>query len=114
MRYVAVVGEIDPRGSAVTEDISNTDATRTGADVEISRDDGGGLENRVEAGASLENGDLEDTVLSDADRKLDAIYGDYVHQNPGQNLHAGIADDEVWQGYWRRLITYPSDRKSTR
>ena len=63
---------------------------------------------RGDDGEPPENGDLEDAQLSDADRKLDAVYGDHVHQNPGQHLHAGIAEDEEWQGYWQRLIIYPS------
>jgi hypothetical protein len=31
------------------------------------------------------------------------VFGDYVHQNPGQSLDGGIADDKLWQDYWRRL-----------
>ena len=57
---------------------------------------------------STEQSDLVNAVLSDADRKLDAVYRDHVHKNTGQNLHAGIADYDLWQGYWQHLVTYPS------
>ena len=29
-------------------------------------------------------GDLPGATISDADRLLDTVYGDHVHQNPGQ------------------------------
>ena len=38
---------------------------------------------------------------------LDKVYGDHVHQNPGQHLSDGVPDDHKWQDYWRRLVVYP-------
>jgi hypothetical protein len=55
-----------------------------------------------------EIGDLPDIHLSDADRMMDKVYGDHVHQNPGTHLRGDIPDDEMWQDYWRRLIVFPS------
>ena len=51
-------------------------------------------------------GDLPGAILSDADRLMDKVYGDHVHQNDGTHLDGGITDDTVWQTYWRRLIVY--------
>jgi hypothetical protein len=52
--------------------------------------------------------DLPGAIISDADLQLYEVFGDYVHQNSGQHLDGGIADDELWQNYWRRLIVYHS------
>ena len=41
-------------------------------------------------------GDLSGATISEADLKLDEVYGDHVH--------GGITDDTIWQSYWRRLI----------
>jgi hypothetical protein len=53
-------------------------------------------------------GDLPGATISDADRLLNKVYGDYVHQNPGTHLDGGIADDALWQERWSRLTVYPS------
>jgi hypothetical protein len=55
-------------------------------------------------------GDLPGAIVSDADRMLDKVYGDHVHENPGTYLNGGIEDDAMWQRYHRRLIVYPSQR----
>ena len=31
------------------------------------------------------------------------VYGDFPHHNDGSHLDGGIADNAVWQHYWRRL-----------
>jgi hypothetical protein len=51
-------------------------------------------------------GDLPGANLTDADRMMDKVYGDHVHQNPGKHLDGGIADDPIWQEHWRRLVVY--------
>jgi hypothetical protein len=57
----------------------------------------------------VEIGDLPDYIMSEADQKMNDVYeGDHVHQNPGQHLTGGVADDSVWQDYWRRLVIYQS------
>jgi hypothetical protein len=60
----------------------------------------------------LNPGDLPPGVIitDEADRMMDKVYGDHVHQNPGTHLDGGIADDAKWQDYHRRLIVYPSQR----
>jgi hypothetical protein len=57
---------------------------------------------------SRENGDLPDYIPTDADRMLDAVYGDHIHQNNGMHLTGGISDDALWQDYWRHLVVFPS------
>jgi len=53
-------------------------------------------------------GDLPGAVISEVDRKMDEVYGDHVHQNPGTHLDGGISDDKKWQEYWSRLVVYPT------
>jgi hypothetical protein len=48
-------------------------------------------------------GDLPDTVPPECALKLHAVYGDYIHANPGTHLDGGIADDDFWQDSYRRL-----------
>jgi hypothetical protein len=55
-----------------------------------------------------EIGDLPDIELSDASRRMDKVYGDHVHQNPGTHLRGDIPGDKMWQDYWRRIIAFPS------
>lgn len=55
-------------------------------------------------------GDLPGYSLSDADRMLDKVFGDHVHQNDGKHLDGGILDDTQWQEWWSRLITLPPQR----
>ena len=52
--------------------------------------------------------DLPGAIISPANRRLDAVYGDHVHDNPGEHLDGGIEDDGVWQDFYRRLITMPN------
>ena len=70
--------------------------------------DNGTPEQNKEQAEEQEIGDLPDIELSDADRMMDKVYGDHVHQNPGTHLSGDIPDDEMWQDYWRRLIVFPS------
>ena len=55
-----------------------------------------------------EDGDVPGSSLSDADQKMDKVYGDHVHQNPGKHLTGGIADDALWQERWLQLASFPS------
>jgi hypothetical protein len=57
--------------------------------------------------AECDKGDLPDYVITDADIKLDEVYGDHVHQNSGKHLDGKVADDPMWQNYWERLVVYP-------
>lgn len=54
--------------------------------------------------------DLPGVVLTEADKKLDDVYGDHVYQNHGAHLDGGVNNDAVWQGYWRQLIGYPGQK----
>jgi hypothetical protein len=55
-----------------------------------------------------EDGDVPGSSLSGADQKMDTVYGDHVHQNPGTHLLGGIADDALWQERWLQLVFSPS------
>jgi len=52
--------------------------------------------------------DLSGATISPANRRLDAVYGDHVHDNPGEHIDGVIEDDGVWQDFYRRLITMPN------
>jgi hypothetical protein len=55
-----------------------------------------------------EDGDVPGSSLSDADQKMDKVYGDHIHHNPGTHLSGGIADDALWQERWLQLVSFPS------
>jgi hypothetical protein len=56
-------------------------------------------------------GDLLGVTTSEANKMMDKVYGDHVHQNAGQHLSGGINNDAKWQDYWRRLrIVFPGKR----
>ena len=47
----------------------------------------------------------KDRIPAEADRLMDTVYGDHVHQNDGTHLAGGVnaAVDEAWQRRWRSL-----------
>jgi hypothetical protein len=105
--------------SAVSPKSQGEKPTDNDADAETQMNEAESVDSREEpqeGGTVEENGeteieqegDLPGATLSDADRMLHAVYGDYVHQNPGQHLNGGIDDDQKWQDYWQWLIVYPS------
>ncbi len=69
-----------------------------------------GEEEDQEGSTPMPIGDLPDATISEADRKLLEVYGDYIHQNDGTHLDGGIKDDAIWQEYWRKLATLPPQR----
>jgi hypothetical protein len=40
-----------------------------------------------------DKGDLPKASLMDADQKMDEVYGDHIHQNPGTHLTGGITNN---------------------
>jgi hypothetical protein len=52
--------------------------------------------------------DIPGAVISAANKKLDEVYGDHVHDNPGSHLNGNISSalDLIWQGYFRGLISH--------
>jgi hypothetical protein len=54
--------------------------------------------------------DLLGTTVSDADRKVMEVYGNYIHQNDRSHLDGAIKDDAVWQEHWRKLVIPPPQR----
>jgi hypothetical protein len=36
------------------------------------------------------------------------VYGDHVHQNPGNHLNGGVPANAKWQDYWKQLVVFPS------
>jgi len=51
--------------------------------------------------------DLARQVLYPCDNQLIAVYGDTIHRNDGRHLDGGIADDNVWQGRYDRVVSHP-------
>ena len=49
-------------------------------------------------------------VLTPEDLRLQEVYGDWVHGNPGIHLDGRITDDGTWQGWWRDLAVMPLSR----
>ena len=49
-------------------------------------------------------------VPTTEDLGLREVYGDLVHRNPGTHLDGGVAEDGLWQGWWRDLAVMPSRR----
>ena len=43
-------------------------------------------------------------VPSEADRHLDQLYGDHVHQNDGIHMDRCIKKNDVWQVRWQILV----------
>jgi hypothetical protein len=44
--------------------------------------------------------DLPDYVVTEADRRLDKVYGHHPHSNAGTHLWGGVERDKLWQGRW--------------
>ena len=44
--------------------------------------------------------DLPEYVVTEADSRLDKVYGDHPHSNAGTHLLGGIDRDKLWQGRW--------------
>ena len=36
-----------------------------------------------------------------------------MHQNPGDHLDGGIAEDSKWQARWKKLVFFPTQRYDT-
>ena len=64
--------------------------------------DASGTPSVMEAGA-----DLSDYELTEADRRLDSVYGDHVHANVGRHLDGGVESDKEWQSLWRSVVGLP-------
>ena len=48
--------------------------------------------------------DLAGQPLTEADRRLIAVYGDTVHRNDSRHLHGGVAGDEATCALYDRLV----------
>ena len=47
--------------------------------------------------------DLPTYLTTSADKLLDSVFGDHVHDNDGSHLDGGIATDSLWQKRWTRI-----------
>jgi hypothetical protein len=56
----------------------------------------------------LESGDLPGVTLLEADKMMDKVHRDHVHQNSGRHLKDGVSDDDMWHDCWQRLTVFPS------
>jgi hypothetical protein len=43
---------------------------------------------------------LPEYVVTEADRRLDKVYGDHPHSNAGTHLSGGVDQDKLWQNRW--------------
>ena len=50
-----------------------------------------------------ENSDLPEFTSEFAHLLLQEVYGDFPHHNYGSHLYGRIADDAIWQRFWRQL-----------
>ena len=44
------------------------------------------------------------TLLQTSLQKIEAAYGAVLHHNDGTQLDGSIADDKLWQAYWREIV----------
>ena len=47
-------------------------------------------------------------VPTQEDLRLQEVYGDWVHGNPGTHLDGGVAEDGLWQGWCHDLAIMKS------
>ena len=55
-------------------------------------------------------GDLPGYTPTPEDLRLQEVYGDWVHANPGTHLDKGVHNNLVWKAWWRDLAVMPSRR----
>ena len=53
---------------------------------------------------------LPDIFLLGSNYMIYGVYQDWVHQNPGDHLDEGIAEDSKWQARWRKLFCTSNQR----
>ena len=92
------------------EETAPPDVEDTGATDFVSEGGDGSEDNRTRdkrretTTTVLEGGDLPGYEPTEADRKLDLVFGDHVHLNDGCHLKGGIDTDGLWQRRWRRVV----------
>jgi hypothetical protein len=60
------------------------------------------------------NADLADYVVTEADHRLDRVYGDHAHSNSGTHLSGGIEKDRLWQARWLEVMQLATTTYSVR
>ena len=58
-------------------------------------------------------GDLIYVRLRGYNGMLFGVYQNWAHQNPGNHLDVGIAEDGKWQDRWEKLICMPTQQYET-
>ena len=58
----------------------------------------------------LSKGDLEVYGPTPVERRMQAVYGKWVHSNHVLHLTRGIRDDIWWEAWWRYLAILPLHR----
>ena len=64
----------------------------------------------VNATLQAQEGDLPDVGLLGAKYMLYCVYQDWMHQNPGDHLDGGIAEDSKWKSRLKKLVCMPTQR----
>ena len=57
-----------------------------------------------------QEGYLPDVHLLSTNYMLYGIYQYWVHQNQGDHLDGGIAEDSKWQARWKKIVCMPTQR----
>ena len=89
---------------------NNSDNNNSINNINGNDNDNDGTNNRPPSRGSIPDApsDISGADISAANKKLDTVYGDHIHDNSGSHLHGGIgrAEDLIWQGYHRRLLSH--------
>ena len=79
--------------------------------AEKERDDGNaGGHTKTSSKGEGTAGDDPGYTHTPEDLRLQEVYGDWVHANPGTYLDGGIHDNSAWKAWWRDLVVMPSRR----
>ena len=90
---------------ATVEDINDAPPSLTPEETADGRN--GGEERTVRIRDIAGEEDLAQQVLHPCDNQLIAVYGDSIHRNDGRHLDGGVANDDVWQRRYDRVVASP-------
>jgi hypothetical protein len=106
--------DIDPREGEVATPVSEGEEPLEGTGwftQEETIDHGSEVANETQPNTTnvmSNKGNFPDYTITDADRKLDEVYGNHIYQKLGEYLDGGVANDLMWEDYWECLVVYPS------
>ncbi len=104
-RTNASINETNGRASASSNSDDNNNLTQEETEVELNGQSQPSPTQQNEEETSESADPPDDTWEDKISSKFD---GEIIHQNDGTHLSGGIADDAIWQGWWRRLLVLPA------